>query len=255
MHTSSACPLKLRMRYWGCWTSQRPCCRSSVSRILRCACRAFHRHQAGWHHSLPAKPANSLRKQVCAVHKKRRNPLAHLCSLWLQVNLSTRPEKFVGSEEIWDQAEADLKAALQRKAGRVEFCMLAGPVHGPAVQAWAVLCQFVCVDWCPVVCALRRAGPMRRTSEVAPFMDQRSTSRFVMPLAANGSAPLYRCVHVREERHHSGHRPIHLASLVLRCMLIMHSSLPHVLQLDFNLPERFDMFYIRCEVRTLQLSR
>ena len=32
-----------------------------------------------------------------------------------QVNLSTRPEKFVGAQEIWDQAEHALKAALRQK--------------------------------------------------------------------------------------------------------------------------------------------
>ena len=36
-----------------------------------------------------------------------------------QVNLSTRPEKFVGSQAIWDQAEQALKAALQRKVGQL----------------------------------------------------------------------------------------------------------------------------------------
>lgn len=38
-----------------------------------------------------------------------------VCCLWVQVNLSTRPDKFVGSPAIWDQAEAALKAALQQK--------------------------------------------------------------------------------------------------------------------------------------------
>ena len=34
-----------------------------------------------------------------------------------QVNLSTRPEKYVGDQEIWERAEGALKSALEHKVG------------------------------------------------------------------------------------------------------------------------------------------
>lgn len=49
--------------------------------------------------------------------------------LGCQVNLSTRPDKFVGSERIWDQAEQALKAALLRKVRHVAPILCTAPWH------------------------------------------------------------------------------------------------------------------------------
>lgn len=39
----------------------------------------------------------------------------------LQINLSTRPEKYVGSDDIWQKAEASLVEALELKVGQGIF--------------------------------------------------------------------------------------------------------------------------------------
>lgn len=75
------------------------------------------------------------------------------------VKLSTRPEKRIGSDEMWDRAEADLAVALEETTSRLNInwvkalstvrklnlpCMTASIVHGSAVQySWTSLCRLV----------------------------------------------------------------------------------------------------------------
>ncbi|EFN51790.1 hypothetical protein CHLNCDRAFT_56367 [Chlorella variabilis] len=61
----------------------------------------------------------------------KRKPPPRPC---LQVNLSTRPDKFVGSPEIWDQAEHALKAALQRKGWAFAEDVGGGAFYGPKID-------------------------------------------------------------------------------------------------------------------------
>ena len=63
---------------------------------------------------MPAQDAQALMASQHNINM-RRPLMAPRC----QVNLSTRPDKFVGSEAIWGQAEQALKAALQRKVWHV----------------------------------------------------------------------------------------------------------------------------------------
>ncbi|PRW20597.1 threonine--tRNA chloroplastic mitochondrial 2 [Chlorella sorokiniana] len=51
-----------------------------------------------------------------------------------EVNLSTRPDKFVGSEEIWEQAEQALKGALQRKGWAFQEDAGGGAFYGPKID-------------------------------------------------------------------------------------------------------------------------
>lgn len=51
-----------------------------------------------------------------------------------EVNLSTRPDKFVGSEAIWEQAEQALKAALQRKGWAFQEDVGGGAFYGPKID-------------------------------------------------------------------------------------------------------------------------
>jgi threonyl-tRNA synthetase len=51
-----------------------------------------------------------------------------------EVNLSTRPEKYVGSEEIWDKATEALRQALQKKGWRYEIDEGGGAFYGPKID-------------------------------------------------------------------------------------------------------------------------
>jgi len=51
-----------------------------------------------------------------------------------EINLSTRPEKSVGSDEIWDKAEDALKAALVRKGWDYEVDEGGGAFYGPKID-------------------------------------------------------------------------------------------------------------------------
>jgi len=51
-----------------------------------------------------------------------------------EVNLSTRPEKAVGSEEIWDKATAALKGALERKGLEYILDEGGGAFYGPKID-------------------------------------------------------------------------------------------------------------------------
>lgn len=70
------------------------------------------------------------------------------------VKLSTRPEQRVGSDEMWDRAEADLKQALEAleiayeiQEGEVRstdlrlnlLCMIVWTAHGNVVQCSSIL--------------------------------------------------------------------------------------------------------------------
>jgi hypothetical protein len=51
-----------------------------------------------------------------------------------EVNLSTRPEKHVGEEEIWDVAEAALKEALDAKGWTYVTDVGGGAFYGPKID-------------------------------------------------------------------------------------------------------------------------
>lgn len=51
-----------------------------------------------------------------------------------EVNLSTRPEKYVGSTEIWEEAEGALKSALQQKGWAFEEDVGGGAFYGPKID-------------------------------------------------------------------------------------------------------------------------
>lgn len=75
------------------------------------------------------------------------------------VKLSTRPEKRIGSDEMWDRAEADSRLRWKKTTSRLNInwvkalstvrklnlpCMTASIVHGSAVQySWTSLCRLV----------------------------------------------------------------------------------------------------------------
>jgi len=51
-----------------------------------------------------------------------------------EINLSTRPEKSVGSDEIWEKAETALKGALQRKGWDYSVDEGGGAFYGPKID-------------------------------------------------------------------------------------------------------------------------
>ncbi len=51
-----------------------------------------------------------------------------------QIYLSTRPEKYVGSEEIWEKAEGALAAALEKKGLSYEIDPGEGVFYGPKID-------------------------------------------------------------------------------------------------------------------------
>ncbi|MCS7094817.1 MAG: threonine--tRNA ligase [Thaumarchaeota archaeon] len=52
----------------------------------------------------------------------------------LQVNLSTRPDKFIGTPEIWELAESDLKAALDSLSVSYQVKEGEGAFYGPKID-------------------------------------------------------------------------------------------------------------------------
>lgn len=52
----------------------------------------------------------------------------------LHVNLSTRPEKYIGTKELWDVAESDLRAALESTGIRYEVKHGEGAFYGPKID-------------------------------------------------------------------------------------------------------------------------
>ena len=52
----------------------------------------------------------------------------------IDIKLSTRPEKRVGSDEAWDQAEASLAETLDAKGIKWELQEGAGAFYGPKVE-------------------------------------------------------------------------------------------------------------------------
>ena len=52
----------------------------------------------------------------------------------VDIKLSTRPEKRVGSDEVWDQAEAALAEALDAKGIKWELQEGEGAFYGPKIE-------------------------------------------------------------------------------------------------------------------------
>ncbi|HEY9687812.1 MAG TPA: threonine--tRNA ligase [Coleofasciculaceae cyanobacterium] len=57
-----------------------------------------------------------------------------LFDMEFEVELSTRPEKYVGEKEIWDQAEAALRAALEQYGLKYEVNEGDGAFYGPKID-------------------------------------------------------------------------------------------------------------------------
>src|SRR5690606_4948369 len=57
-----------------------------------------------------------------------------LFDMSFEVELSTRPEKFVGEVEVWDQAEAALKAALEEYGLPYQINEGDGAFYGPKID-------------------------------------------------------------------------------------------------------------------------
>lgn len=179
----------------------------------------------------------------------------------MQVNLSTRPDKFVGSTQIWDQAEAALKSALLRKVrglisgrpwqataaadGRRGWAALTHLYEWPTAATWQgwgfeedvgggafygpkidiKICDAIGRKWqCSTVQA---SGGLRRVAGCQLGWAATSGCR---AMERGALANLLVC----------SHAPL--------CVCLPPRA-PAPLQLDFNLPERFDMFYIRCDGR------
>lgn len=51
-----------------------------------------------------------------------------------EINLSTRPEKSVGSDEIWENSEAALKEALVQKGYTYSVDAGGGAFYGPKID-------------------------------------------------------------------------------------------------------------------------
>ena len=102
-----------------------------------------------------------------------------------EVMLSTRPEKSVGGDEIWDKATGALKEALSNKnwdysvdeggGTHARTHRLTHPIHSPH----------------PTTQPLTTPLPLTHTRTQAPSMAQRSTSRLRTPSAGCGSVLLY----------------------------------------------------------------
>jgi threonyl-tRNA synthetase len=52
----------------------------------------------------------------------------------VHVNLSTRPEKYIGTKELWDVAESDLRAALESTGIRYDVKHGEGAFYGPKID-------------------------------------------------------------------------------------------------------------------------
>jgi threonyl-tRNA synthetase len=52
----------------------------------------------------------------------------------VHVNLSTRPEKYIGTKELWDVAESDLRAALESTGIKYEVKHGEGAFYGPKID-------------------------------------------------------------------------------------------------------------------------
>jgi hypothetical protein len=114
-----------------------------------------------------------------------------------QINLSTRPEKSVGSDDIWRMAEDALRAAIEDKVQCGSWCIFISNANTSALQ------HLVCPEPDAACCAaaaariahlpsltgseLRcRAGRMWWTRAAAHSTAPRSTSRCAHPRASVG---------------------------------------------------------------------
>lgn len=59
-----------------------------------------------------------------------------------QVNLSTRPEKSVGTNEIWEMSEGALRQALEQKGWDYQVCVFVHFMHFPCHNSIAALSCF-----------------------------------------------------------------------------------------------------------------
>ena len=75
-----------------------------------------------------------IEEEVLAVLDLTLSMLADFGFSQYEVNLSTRPEKAVGSDEIWDKATAALKGALERKGLEYILDEGGGAFYGPKID-------------------------------------------------------------------------------------------------------------------------
>lgn len=161
-----------------------------------------------------------------------------------QVNLSTRPDKFVGSMDIWEQAEAALKSALQHKAS--DFCRCGRP-GGPGPT-----CMLFCVPAGAALCAgLDVAREPMLASNICRvqgwgFQEDVGGGAFYGPKIdikiCDAIGRKWQCSTVQASAGRCARASPARAVPQVPTSVGLSGLFA---QLDFNLPERFDMFYIR----------
>src|SRR5690554_1441176 len=77
---------------------------------------------------------NAIQDEVSAFMKMLHEVYADFGFTEILYKLSTRPEKRVGSDEVWDKAEAALEQALNREGVNWELLPGEGAVYGPKIE-------------------------------------------------------------------------------------------------------------------------
>ena len=79
-------------------------------------------------------PAGADRRRDPAGARPRRTDPLHLRLPSYEINLSTRPEKSIGEDDVWELATAALVEALERRAGPIKLDEGGGAFYGPKID-------------------------------------------------------------------------------------------------------------------------
>ena len=156
------------------------------------------------------------------------------------VKLSTRPEKRVGSDEVWDKAEAGLAAALKENNIEYEVQPGEGAFYGPKIEF--TLKDTIGRLWQCGTIQLDFNTPVRLEAE---FVDEDNTRKHPVMLHRAIVGSMERFLGILIE-HHAGDFPLWLAPVQVKLLPIADRHLEYCEQVINKLKERG----IRAEIDT-----
>ncbi len=150
----------------------------------------------------------------------------------LAVKLSTRPEKRIGAEEVWDKAEKSLADALKAKGLAFEIMAGEGAFYGPKIEFEVKDC--IGRSWTTGSVQLDFSMPERLGAE---YVDQDSSRQVPVMLHRAICGSLERFIGILIE-HHAGNMPLWLAPVQMVVMNISQAQAEYATKIYQQLKDK-----------------
>ena len=157
----------------------------------------------------------------------------------ISINISTRPVKRIGSDEVWDQAEAALEEALKLKGLKWDVLVGDGAFYGPKIEF--IVHDCLGRSWTTGTVQLDFFMPQRLELQ---YITSNSTKEYPVMLHRAICGSMERFIGILIE-HYSGHMPLWLLPIQCVVLTISDKFIPYAKSiveyfLEHNIRTKYD---------------